>query len=184
MAVDASISGYVSDVSPYIDTQAIGMFVMNNVIDNQVDSANAPATSVSNKPANFVAETHPTSGTSPSKHITKVVQLQQAASGLKVLCDLYVPPSAEFELYYRTGAEADENLYTKDWILVSPQNNPPKAVWVNNEDDMTFSEYRFLIGGENGDLPDFVSFQVKLVLKSVNTCQSPVIESIRAIALI
>ncbi len=184
LAVSAAGNGYVSDVSPVIDTQSLGMIVMNNVIDNQVDSAGETATLVKNKPSNFVAETHPTLGTSPSKHITKVVQLQQAASGLKVLCDMYVPPSAEFDLYYRTGAEADENLYQKDWVLVTPQNDPAKSVWVNNEDDLTFSEYRYLIGGENGDLPDFVSFQVKLVLKSVNTCQSPVIESIRAIALI
>ena len=184
LAATAASSGYVSDVSPVIDTQTLGMIIMNNVIDNQVDSANETATLVRNKPANFVAETHPTLGTSPSKHITRVVQLQQAASGLKVLCDMYVPPSSEFDLYYRTGAEADENLYQNDWILANPQNNPPKAVWVNNEDDMTFTEYRYLIGGENGDLPDFVSFQVKLVMKSTNTCQSPVIESIRAIALI
>ncbi len=183
-AASVAGDGYVSDVSPVIDTQSLGMIVMNNVIDNQVDSAGEAATLVKNKPANFVAETHPTQGTSPSKHITKVVQLQQAASGLKVLCDMYVPPSAHFDLYYRTGAEADENLYNKDWILATPQNDPAKSVWVNNEDDMTFGEYRFLIGGENGDLPDFVSFQVKLVLKSINTCQSPVIESIRAIALI
>lgn len=176
-------SEYTSDISPVIDTQTMGMILTNNIIDFQVDSAGEAATKVKNKPANFVAETHPTLGTSPSKHITKVVQLQQASGGLKVLCDLYIPPSADFELYYRTGAEADDDLYGYDWELASAQNDPGKSLWTDNDEEMEFKEHRFLIGGETGELPDFISFQIKVVLKSTNTCQSPAIKSIRAIAL-
>lgn len=179
----AKAQGYVSDVSPLIDTQAISMTVTNNVIDNQVLSASDAATSTQNKPTYYQPETHRMFGTALSKHITKVVQLSQPSGGLRVFTDMYVPPAADFDLYYRVGADADTNLYRSDWTLVTKENTPPKSLWVSDEDNMSFAEYRFLIGGTEGDLPDFVSFQLKVVFKTTNTCQSPVMDSIRAIAL-
>ena len=183
LAQTAQSSGYTSDISPVIDTQTIGMVVMNNVIDNQAVDSDSRA-SVNNAPSNFVPESHPTLGTTPSKHITRIVQLGQAANGLKVLLDMYKPPAADFDLYYRTGADADIDLYEKNWIRATPDNSPPDALWVNNDDEIAFTEYRYLIGGTEGTLDDFVTFQVKIVFKTTNTCQAPVLNSIRAIALI
>ena len=183
LAASAKASGFVSDVSPIIDTQSIGMVVTNNVVDNQpLDSAAAGPGE--NRPANYVPETHPTAGTSPSKHITKIVQLEAAANGIKVLLDMYKPPAADFELYYRTAETSDIDMYELDWIHATPQNSPPDAITAFSDDDVEFSEYRYLIGGEEGTLPDFTAFQLKVVLKSTNTCQAPMINSIRAIALI
>jgi len=177
-------AGYVSDVSPYIDTQAIGMLVTNNIIDNQVMSdAEVPVLWTTNKPGIFAPETHPTLGTSPSKHITKIVQLSNFSSGLKIMVDMYVPPAASFDVYYRTGVAVDEDLYQNNWILAAKQNTPSKSVRVEDEDSMTFTEHRYLVGGETGTLPEFITFQVKVVFKSTNTCQSPVMESLRCIAL-
>jgi len=176
-------SGYVSDISPVIDTQTIGMVVMNNVIDNQPVDSSAAGTG-ENRPANFIPESHPTLGTSPSKHITKVVQLNQAANGIKVLLDMYRPPLSSFDVYYRTGADPDEDLYENSWILATQDNNPAASLWANNDDDITFTEYRYLIGGLDGSLPDFVSYQLKIVMHSTNTCQAPVLGNIRTIALI
>ena len=177
-------NGYVSDVSPVIDTQSIGMIVTNNIIDNQVMTAGEDTVLwTTNKPGNYVPETHPTLGSSPSKHITKVVQLGNFSSGLKIMVDMYVPPAASFDMYYRTGVSLDEDLYQNNWILAEKQNNPPKSVRVIDEDSMTFTEHRYLVGGETGNLPEFLTFQVKVVFKTTNTCESPVMESLRCIAL-
>jgi len=184
LAVTAASSGYTSDVSPIVDTQALGMVLMNNVVDNQPLDSAGEAGGVVNAPANFVSETHPTSGTSASKHITRIVQLEQPANGLKVLLDMYNPPAADFQLYYRSVGDVDEDMYEFDWIPATPDNTPPDATVAYSDDDVQFSEYRYLIGGEQGTLPDFVSFQLKVVFKSSNTCQSPILDSIRAIALI
>ena len=182
--LSAASSGYVSDVTPIIDAQALSMIVMNNVIDNQPLYSAGQAGGLVNAPDNFVPETHPTSGTSASKHITREVQLEQPANGLKVLLDIYNPPAADFQAYYRTVGDVDENMYEVDWIAIDPDNSPPDAVLAYSDDEVQFAEYRYLVGGESGTLPDFVSFQLKVVLKSSNTCESPVINSIRAIALI
>lgn len=183
-AVSAKASGYVSDVSPIIDLQTMSMILQNNIIDNQpLDSAGQAGGSV-NAPANFVPETHPTAGTSASKHITKPVVVDQPANGLRVLLDMYKPPAASFQLYYRTAVSADDDLYDFNWIPASPENDPPSAAVAYSDDDVTFAGYRFLIGGEEGTLPDFTAFQLKIVFKSTNTAQSPVLNNIRAIALI
>ncbi len=96
---------------------------------------------------------------------------------------MYVPPAASFDVYYRTGVAVDEDLYQNNWILAAKQNTPSKSVRVEDEDSMTFTEHRYLVGGETGTLPEFITFQVKVVFKSTNTCQSPVMESLRCIAL-
>jgi hypothetical protein len=183
LATSYRSSGYVSDVSPVIDTQSIGMTFINNVIDNQaVDSASRIGSN--NAPADFIPETHPTLGTTPSKHITRIVQLEQAANGIKVILDMYKPPAASFDLYYRTGEDADADLYENEWVRVDAQNSPPDSLYVQSDDNLSFQEYRYLIGGLTGTLQDFTAFQLKVVMKSTNTCQPPVLDSIRAIALI
>lgn len=100
------------------------------------------------------------------------------------MLDMYNPPAADFQLYYRTVGDVDDSMYEFDWIPATPDNSPPDATVAYSDEDIQFSEYRYLIGGEQGTLPDFVSFQLKVVFKSSNTCQSPILDSIRAIALI
>jgi hypothetical protein len=182
-AVGYRSSGYVSDVSPVIDTQTIGMVFVNNVIDNQATDSDSRS-SVNNAPSDYLPETHPTLGTAPSKHITRIVQLNQAANGIKVMLGMYKPPAASFDVYYRTGENADADLYLNEWTLVVADNTPPDAVYARSDDNLEFQEYRYLIGGTEGTLPDFTSFQLKIVMKTTNTCQPPVLDSIRAIALI
>ena len=178
--------GYVSDVSPIIDLQKCNFSMQNFQIDNQVDSAGESGNAVQNKPFFFVPETNPQSGSSPSKQITKPVVLDLAASGVKVFVDINKPPSASFDLYYRL-ANGDADIYGVTWVKATPDNNPPDDKFEALTYDplnLFYSEYRYLLGGVNGDLDDFTSFQLKVVMKTTNTCEIPVIGSIRAIALI
>ena len=178
--------GYVSDVSPIIDLQKCNFTMQNFQIDNQVDSAGESGNAVQNKPFFFVPETNPQSGSSPSKQITKPVVLDLAASGVKVFVDINKPPSASFDLYYRL-ANGDADIYGVTWVKATPDNNPPDDKFealTYDPLDLFYSEYRYLLGGVNGDLDDFTSFQLKVVMKTTNTCEIPVIGSIRAIALI
>jgi hypothetical protein len=103
-----------------------------------------------------------------------------------VFLDIYKPPSASFDLYYRL-ANGDDDIYGVTWIKSSPDNNPPDNKFEAITYDplnLFYTEYRYLLGGINGTLPDFTSFQLKVVMKTTNTCEIPVIGSIRAIALI
>lgn len=185
-AANIAVQGYVSDVSPILDLQR-SMFVAENyLIDNQpLDSSGA--SELSNTPFYYIPETHPTLGSSPSKHITKPVILNQAANGIKVFIDMFNPEQASVDVYFRTTADPDEDIYEKEFVLVTPQNDVPSSPYnpeVFDMDNIKFSEYRYLIGGEDGNLEDFTKFQLKLVMKSTNTCEIPYLKSVRAIALI
>ena len=174
--------GYISDVTPFIDTQRTNMTAVNFLIDNQPREGET-VSDLTNTPNGYVPESAPRLGTSPSKHVTNPITLEQAANGLKVLLDMHKPQNATVDVYYRIGSDTDDDLYEKNWIYVTPENSPPNnPVAFNTEPE--FSEYTYLIGGRDGDLDDFLQFQLKMVFRSTNTCEIPILKSIRAIALI
>lgn len=180
-------NGYISDVSPIIDLQQCNFTMQNFQIDNQVlsDTDTVGSTSKQNKPYFFVPETDPSRGTSPSKQITKPIVLESASKGLRVFIDANKPPSASFLLYYRT-VSGDDNIFDVNWILDEPTQTPPDNQFdadTYNPLDLVYSEYSYLIGGDAGGMVPFTSFQLKIVMKSSNSCEIPVINSIRAIAL-
>ena len=162
-----------SDVSPVIDLQRTSISLIDNIIDKQDSSS----TSGFNVPLNYIAETSATGGSSGSKHLTKIVSLQTDAVGLKVLLTANRPNGSDFELYYRTGT-ADENINEKTFTLQSSESP------MQTDDNVTvYREYRYLIGGQNGSLPAFTKFQVKIVFRSTNSAKVPKIRDLRIIAM-
>jgi hypothetical protein len=112
--------------------------------------------------------------------------LKQAAQGLKIFVDINKPPSASFDLYYRL-ADGDDDIFGVSWIRAFAENNPPDDKFDAETYDVSklnYTEYNYLLGGTEGTLDDFTSFQLKVVMKSTNTCEIPVMKAIRAIALI
>ena len=161
-----------SNISPMIDMQRTSATLFDNVIDKQ-DSA---ATTGFNVPLNFVNETSP-NGSSAAKHLTKVISLANDAVGLKVLINANKPNGTDFQLYFRT-ATADEEIATKDFTLATIEQTVP-----NTDNAAIYRQHTFLIGGQNGSLPSFTKFQLKIVFRSTNSAKVPQLSSLRAIAL-
>lgn len=184
-AASIAKNGYVSDVSPIVSLQRATLLMDNHLIDNQpLDSASA--SDLNNVPHNFKPETK-SGGSSPSKHLTKPVILEQSANGIRVFVDMYRPPSATVDIYYRTVSDTDDDIYEADWIRVESENEPPANSYSPESYDilkLPYSEYSYLIGGLDGDLEDFTKFQIKAVMRTTNSCEIPTIKSIRAIAVI
>ena len=152
---------------------------VNRILDDNCPNSNIPKA--------YVPETHPTNGTTASKHLTRPVVLTQASNGLRVFIDAFKPPSADFDLYYRTVADPEDNIYGKDFEMVEAQNEPGDNAFNPDTFDLQnlpFSEYRYLIGDKDGELTDFTKFQLKIVMRSGNTCEIPVFNSIRVASLI
>ena len=162
-----------SNVSPMIDLQRTSVTLVDNLIDKQ-----DPASSTGfNIPINFVNETSATGGSSAAKHLTRIVTLDTDAVGLKVLLSANRPNGTDFQLFFRTGT-ADEVINEKSFTLQEPETTLP-----TDENPNTFREYRYLIGGQNGVLPSFTKFQVKIVFRSTNSASVPRITDLRIIAL-
>ena len=162
-----------SNVSPVLDLQRTSMTLINNVIDKQ-DSA---ATSGFNVPLKFVNETSASLGSSAARHITRVINLASDAVGLRALLSANVPEPCDFELYFRT-ATSDQVIDTVNYTLVTPENILPK-----DNNPLIFREYRYLIGGQGGDLTAFTKYQFKIVMRSTNQALVPKFNAFRVIAL-
>lgn len=162
-----------STVSPMLDMQRTSMTLIDVIIDKQ-DSA---ATSGFNVPLNYIDETEPTGGSSASKHITKTVTLKEPAVGIKILLAANRSPGTDFIVYYRT-AQSDADIRTTNWVAVPTTSNNP-----TDDNPFIFREYQYLVGGAGGSLPEFTTFQLKIVMRSVDRSRAPIIKDLRAIAL-
>jgi hypothetical protein len=132
-----------ANVSPIIDVQRCSVTTQRNQVDRQ---AAAPATDF-NVPLNYVAETSAFGGSTLAKHMTSVTRLAEPAVGLKVLISAIRPNGADFEIYYRTATDG-EDIFSKNFTLQAAENTQAP-------DENNFREYRYLIGGDNGNLDAF-----------------------------
>jgi hypothetical protein len=159
--------------SPAIDLNRVSLTTINNVIDKQ-DSA---STSGFNVPIVFSPETAAFGGTSLAKHITKIVELAETATGIKVIVGANRPSVAGFDLYYRVGT-SDTLLEGLPWILKTEDtNNAP------DDDANLYQDYEYLIGGLGGQIAPFTKFQLKIVMYTTNTAKVPTFKNLRVIAL-
>jgi len=160
------------DVSPIIDGQRASITTMNNIIDNQASSA----ASGFNVPLTFAEETKSFGGSSPSKHISSVIKLEEDAIGLKIMLAAVRPSGSEFDMYYRVANDG-EDIFDVDYTLQEEETDiAPDA---NN-----FREYRYLVGGDDGfTTQTFTQYQIKIVMRSNNSSAVPVFKDLRAIAM-
>ena len=167
LEINVNMTSASNNVSPMIDLQRTSATLINNIIDKQEDSADS---------LNFVADINPRSSQA-AVHLTRVINLETDSVGLKVLLEANVPEPCDFQLYFRTGT-SDEVLDQKTFTLVTSENILPK-----DNNPRIFREYRYLIGGQGGDLVAFTKYQLKIVMRSTNQALVPKFQSLRSIAL-
>jgi len=168
-------------LSPVIDLQTLSVSTVNNLIDNQTaDSDLAAEPNVTfNNPIDFIADSAANSGSSLSKHITIPINLAEPAVGLKVLLGANRPTNSFIDLYYRTlPAGSDTDIETVKFILATEDTS------IQTDDNRSiFRQYEYTIGGTEGTLTPFSTFQLKIVFRSQNSSRVPRIKDLRAIAL-
>ena len=165
-------------VSPTLDLQTSSIVAISNIIDNQ-DSASGGDNIVTNNPIEFIDETDPYAGSAMSKHLTIPITLEQAAVGLKVLSAVNLPTGSNIKLYYRTLQEGTEgSIEDQSFVYQAPDN-----LIGTDDNPSTFRQHEWTIGGLGGSLPEFSTFQLKIVMNSSNTSKVPRIQDLRAIAL-
>lgn len=169
------LSSVSTNIMPVIDMQRASLIMTENVIDKQDSDRD---TAGFNTPLSFVAETSPSGGSHAAKHITIPITLNDASVGLKILLGANRPSVADFLVYYRVATES-EILSDKDWVLLAEETNNP-----SDEDPTVFREYRYLAGGQAGNLTPFTQYQVKIVFRSTNSSKIARIKDLRIIALI
>jgi hypothetical protein len=161
-------------LTPILDLQSTNVMTMHNLISRQ-DSA---ATDGYNVPLTYISELSPSFGTESAKHITKVTTLSVPATGLKIMVAANRPPQADFQMYFKVAQEGSANIDKMTWALIEPESTIQPDINPN-----TFREYRYLVGGDEGNLPEFTQFQVKIVMRSISSAHVPSFRDLRVIAL-
>jgi len=181
------LSSEDQNLSPVIDMERLGVIATSNRLDQQITNYPDDPRVNSNK-----------NDPNACVYVTKVVNLENPATFLQVRFAAYRHISNDIRVLYRAirsdglAVESTFELFpgydnmtdtTGDGYgdkVVDPDRNsgrPDKFVKASTEED-DFKDYQFTVK----DLPEFNSFQIKVILTGTNQAYVPKIKDFRSIA--
>lgn len=162
----ATMSTANSDITPVIDIQRLKSTLVQNIVNNE--SAN---------------ETDPIFGNALSRYITRKVELAPGFEGKDLKVSLFVnkEPGTDVEVYYKVATRADSNFDEIEYTKMDQES--AQAV-------TGFAEYKYktpyVVAGETAALASgekFYLFIVKIVMKSANSVNVPLVRDLRVVVL-
>ena len=171
------------DVSPVVDLDRVAMVLTSNRLNNPV--------------SNFATDSRvnrTTQDPCASTYVSKMIQLENPATSLKVEFSSYRRDSADIRVLFKVLSQgATENSMEKDFELFPGFDNIDQngdIINVSNNsgrsDDpvppssgLEFKDYVFT----SRELPPFTAFQIKIDMVGTNQAQPQFIKELRAIAL-
>jgi hypothetical protein len=142
-------------------------------------TSESPATCTLTLKDNFIDEIAPIGGTATSKYLTRLINLEQPSTFLKIMFAANVPPvtDSDVEVWYKlvpTGTNGDISQYN---FVKAPASSVVKGIRkTSNVGEFIDVQY------DIKDLPAFDGVVVKLVFKSGNSAQPPRVKELRVIA--
>ena len=122
----------------------------------------------------FVDEIAPVGSSTHSKYVSKIINLENPSTYIRVRLAANVPDEADLLVYYKTvGVGAAHNPETVNWILF----NADKGIVKVQNGNETFNDVDYSIVG----LAPFDAVQIKLVMKSTNSSAVPRVKDLRII---
>ena len=175
-------------VSPVLNLDSLAFTAVANRIDyntceNYSVAPNAGTWAVTcdedGSTARWKGEEQSSGGSEGAKYIMKPVTLKNPATNIKVYIDVLNYLDTDVVVYYRTlPAELEDDIVNMTWVKA------PFDQAVVSEHDQDFREGEVSIPGVGAEvLPEFKSFQIKLVLKAKNSAKPPKAKAFRAIAV-
>ena len=146
-----------SGLSPIIDMNRLSLFAIQNRINSAVEGTSANA------------------GLNVSKHITKVITLDEPADEVDVFLSVKKPAGTDIELYWRASDDADADLSNVAYTLQATTDEV--AIPIN---ERKFQEVHYN-ADPFGDTNPFAKIQFKIVMKSSNSAIVPEVKDFRAI---
>jgi hypothetical protein len=127
----------------------------------------------------YVLPTEPEGDSGEVVYVTRKAQLKTAATSLKVFVDAVKFDSAEIQLMYKILRSDDASDFDEiGWTYFNTNGAPDSNVNSSVDfDDFIEREY------SANNLPEFISFAIKIRMQGTNCAEPPRMKDLRAIAL-
>ena len=159
------------NTSPVIDIGTIGAIAIGNRINSISSSSDVPTGTT------YVPSTEADGDNNAYIYCTRKVNLKTPASSIKVIADVFRPPTTEVEFMYKTlENDISTSFDDVDWKYFNTDGSPDSSI---EADARNFKEYEFTVE----DLPEFTAFAVKIVGKGTNTSVVPMVSALRCLGL-
>ena len=170
-----------ADISPIIDMGRSTFLA----VSNRLNSIDVEADVYPN--SRYDPSTDPSGDDNAAIYLTKKVSLENSATALRVLFAGNRHSTSDIELYYKILRSDDASEFDDlSYVPFNTDGGPDEAVRSSTV-KKNFQDYSFSAGvtddGIGTPLDEFISFQVKIVMKGTNTAEPPRIKDLRAIAL-
>ena len=131
---------------------------------------------------NFIEDTANEGGSSSASYVTRPVKLTNQSTAIEIRIDASVYTTSTIEAYFRTsGGEETRKIEDISYTAFNSTGAPDIAVTPATGEitQDSFKEHKFSVA----DLPEFTSFQIKIVMKGTVASYPVRIKDFRAIAL-
>jgi hypothetical protein len=174
-------------LSPMIDAQRTSVICTSNRINKEI-------TNYATDKRTATIEGDPTA----CQYISKEIQLQNAATSLKIMVNAYVNEYADIRAFYYISNDTGlkpiftpfpgyKNLDANTAAIINPKdNNGQEDVKILKSNrfgyvpsELQYTEYGFSIE----DLPQYRNYRIKIVLTSTNQVYVPRMKDLRVMAL-
>jgi len=182
-----TLSSTNSQVSPVIDLKRMTFLAVANRINEIDSSADVYPVSIYDPMTDSSGDDH------DAIYITKRATLENAATSLRVIFDANREDTADIKVLYKILRTDDANDFDEldfrffnDDGTVAGSGGPDVSVSPSLGLDQ-FNEYEFTAGvtddGIGTPLDEFISFQIKIVMRATNSARPPRIKDLRILAL-
>ena len=168
-----TLTSSAENLSPIIDLDRKTLVAVANRLDNIDSNSDVYPT------ADYVSPTEPEGDSGEVVYITRKAQLKTPATSLKVFVDAVKFDSAEIQLMYKILRSDDASDFDEiGWTYFNTNGNPDSNVNSSVDfDDFIEREY------SANNLPEFISFAIKIRMQGTNCAEPPRMKDLRAIAL-
>lgn len=135
----------------------------------------------------YVSDNTSKNSSSVSKYVTKEISISNPATSIDVRLTANLKDVSNIQVLYRyKKASSQENFEDIDWIYFNESGEPDTLEIATSENNISsvtekqssYQEFKYSVA----NLPEFSSFGVKIVMKSVDPAYVPKIQDIRSVA--
>ena len=135
----------------------------------------------------YVSDNTSKNSSAVAKYVTKEVSISNPATSIDVRLTANVKDVQNVQVLYRyKKASSQENFEDIDWIYFNQSGEPDtleiatseNSISSTTEKQSSYQEFKY----SASNLPEFSSFAVKIVMKSVDPAYVPKVQDIRAVA--